>query len=523
MPTLRSRKTNANSKKLITLKRRILPTLIFTLFSFLFFTWSCSKLDTTSLGAEVLPVVDNVNTFADTLNILTTQGVFNPDTTALARTGNFVFGYNNDPLFGTTRAGIYFQMKPTFFPFYFGAYNDTLNGFGAGLDSVVLCLSYKGFYGDSSTPLHVEVREVTDAGFRDSVYNTRNVNYQPVTGQILGTADINVARLGDIVHYTNGKDSSFNQVRINLSAPVWKAFLYSCDTLNTGPFRHAFKSDSTYRNAFNGLAVTFTQGSLGNELIYTSLSDVSSKLEVHFRRRNNGKVDTIYNALVLNSDKFGTVYNNSSAVANYIQRNRPGLPNGNQEIFLQTSPGTFANLSIPALSTMPNRIIHRAELIVTQIPEIPQSPFFKSPSFLYLDLQDSITPNKWKPIYHDLNPTATYDPDFLNPLAIPFYPSSNVGIDYLYFGCYKKNKPDQFGNPVDYYNMNITRYVQDIVTLHHFNYKMRLYAPNKLIYPQYSPAYIAFGNSLAFGRVKVGGGGNTNGYKMMLRVVYSKL
>ena len=505
------------------MKRRILPSVFGTLFLISLISWGCSKLDTTNIGADVLPAVDNVNTFADTLAVLTTQGSFEPDTTALSRTDNFVFGYNDDPLFGKTRANIYAQLKPGFYPFYFGGYNDTLNGYGAGLDSVVLCLSYKGFYGDSATPLHVEVREITDPAFRDSVYNKRDVNYQPIIGQLLGSSDIDVRRLGDTVHYTNGRDYSVNQIRIKLMAPVFNALLYSCDTLNTGPFRHAFKTDSSYRNSFNGLAVTFPTGAQGNELIYTNLADINTKLEVHFRRRNAGRVDSIFNAFLLNSDKFGTITNFSSGIGNYIKRTRPALPNGNQEIYLQTNPGTFANLSIPSLSGLSNRIIHRAELIVTQIPEIPQSPYFKSPSFLYLDLKDSISATKWKPLYHDLNPTANYDPDFLNPLSIPFYPSSNVGIDYLYFGGYKRDKVDQFGNPINYYNFNITRYLQDIVTLHHFNYNLRLYSPSKIIYPQYSPQYISYGNSLAYGRVKVGGGANTNGYKLMLRIIYSKL
>ena len=505
------------------MKRRILPSVFLTFFLFSFISWGCSKLDTTDIGADVLPAVDNVNTFADTLNVITTQGAFNPDTTALGRTENFVFGYNDDPLFGKTRASIYFQLKPTFYPFYFGAYNDTLNGPGVGLDSVVLCLSYKGFYGDSATPLHVEVREVTDPGFRDSVYKKRDVNYQPITGQLLGSSDIDVRRLGDTVHYSNGRDYSIRQIRIKLTAPVWNALLYSSDTLNTGPYHHAYKTDSAYRFTFNGLAVTVPTGAMGNELIYTNLADPNTKLEVHFRRRNNGRVDSIYNAFVLNSDRFGTITNYSSGFGDYIQRIRPGLPSGNQEIYLQTNPGTFANLSIPSLSTLSNRIVHRAELIVTQIPEIPQSPFFKAPSFLYIDLRDSISTTKWKPVYRDLNPVATYDPDFLNPLGIPFYPSNNVGVDYLYFGGYKRDKLDQFGNPLNYYNFNITRYVQDIITLHHFNYNLRLYSPSKIIYPQYSSEYIGFGNSIAYGRVKVGGGANTNGYKLMLRVIYSKL
>jgi hypothetical protein len=56
---------------------------------------------------------------------------------------------------------------------------------------------------------------------------------------------------------------------------------------------------------------------------------------------------------------------------------------------------------------------------------------------------------------------------------------------------------------------------------------MRLYAPYELLYPQLgtatNPAYpTAYGNNLAAGRVKIGGGNNAN-YKMILRIISSKL
>ena len=504
------------------MQRRILSLLFIGFLLFSFINWSCSKLDTTDIGSDLLPAIDNVNTFADTLTVVTTQGVFNPDTNAVIRTDDHVFGKNNDPLFGSTTANIFFQLKPAFFPYYLGSYNDTLNGFGAGLDSVVLCLNYKGFYGDSTSPVHIEVREVTDTKFRDSPYIKRTVNTNVAVGQLLGSTNVDTRRLGDTIHYAHGTDYSINQIRITLSSAalptVWGTNLYKSDTLLLSPNLHAFKTDSAYRRFFNGFAVIATSG---NQLIYSNLANASTKMEIHFRKRNNGRVDTMYTTLTLNSDPFGSPTLLSSATANYIQRSRPALPNGRQEVYLQTNPGTYASLSIPGLSSLSNRIIHRAELIVQQIPEIPAS-VFKTPNYLYLDLLDSGTTNKWKPIYHDLNPNAAYDPDYKNPLSIPYYPSPNIGLDFLYFGGYRRDKTDQFGNGINYYNFNITKYVQDIVTTHRYNYDMRLFSPSKFNYPQYAPTYLSYGNAIAYGRVKVGGGSNTN-YRMILRIIYSKL
>ena len=520
MPTLRSSKKPTIFHKIFNVPSRILTLVITGLLFFSLVNFSCSKFDTTNLGSDLLPVVDNINTFADTLSVITSQGVFNPDTTALNRTDDFVFGSVNDPLFGQTNAGIFFQLKPSFFPYYIGGAGDTLNGNGAGLDSVVLCLKYRGFFGDSTMPLQVQVNEVVDANFRDSVYNKRNVNFRPNIGQLLGTGTVDPRRMADSIYVNNGRNVVIGQIRIKLSQ-TWAQRLYNSDSLSLGPNLHAFATDSAYRYWFNGLAVSAT--GINNSLIYTRLADTSTRLEIHFRRRNLGRVDTLYTSLSLNSDFFGSPTNYSSGFANYVQRLRPAFPNGSQELYLQTTPGTFATLSIPGLSGLNNRIIHRAEIIVQQITEIPES-VFRTPNFLYLDLQDSTTTPRWKPIYHDLNPAANYDPDYLNPLSIPYFPSLNIGLDYNYFGGYRRTRTDPSGNIQHYYNFNISRYVQDIVTLHRRNYNLRLMSPSKFDYPQYGPTYESYGNSIAFGRVKVGGGSNPNpNYRLMLRIVYSKL
>lgn len=476
------------------------------------------------MGADVLPAVDNVHTFADTFSIITTQGVFNPDTTIVSRSQDHVIGYTNDPLFGTTNATACFQFKPTFYPFYLGNAGDTISQFGAfgtGFDSAVLTLKYKGFYGDSTKPLQLEVREIVDNNFRDNPNTPHNVNYLPTLGNVIGSATVDLMHIGDTIKYVNNRDYSVNTIRIKLDQ-LWSAILFKQDSVAFHTGTNAFRSDSLYRQAYNGLAVVAKTGNSGNELIYVNLADAASRIEMHFRRRNNGSLDTTFTSLSLNSDYYGTPVNRSSNTCNNIVRNRPALPTGDQEIYLQTQgPGTYANLSIPGLTNLSNRFIHRAELIVEEIPDLSGSKqWFKGPSYLYLDLKDTGSTVKYKPIYKDLNPQTLYDPDYKNPFASSYFPLS--GIDYLYFGGYRRTKQDQFGNTIDYYNMNITRYVQDIVTNHKPNYDLRLYAPFVFSYPQYAGTLLTVGNSVAYGRVKVGGGNNPN-YKMRLRVVYSNL
>lgn len=494
------------------MQKRILPITTAIFFFFLIIN-GCSKLDTTDIGSDLLPAVDNITTFDTLLTINTTQGVFTTDSTKVSSTDDQVLGkITNDPLFGTTSATVYAQFKPTFFPFYYGNANDTILGF----DSVVLCLSYKGFWGDSTLPLQLQVKEVPQGagGLWDSIYINKTVNYTPPSGNVLGSAQVDVRGLSSRYNfYTNHKDSVKSQIRINLSASAFANQLYTRDT---GSATGAFKTDSLFKAFNNGLAIVVTGG---NGLIYSNLTDTSTRLEVHFRRKNGGAPDTTFTSLKV-ATSFGSSITPSAVVDNII-RNRPAQVSNPApgEIYLQATPGTYANLNIPALGTISNRIIHRAELIVEQIPNNPVlDGYLSAPSYLYLDLKDTGTTDKWKPVYYDLNPSFSYDPDYKTSY---FYPSS-TGVDFGYFGGFARDKTDVFGNPIKYYNINITRYAQQVVTRHIPNYPLRLFAPYELIYPQHTADVIPFNNRLAWGRVKVGGGSNTN-YKMRLRIVYSKI
>ncbi len=476
------------------------------LFSIIFV--GCSKLDTTDIGSDLLPAVDNVTTFDTILPIITTQGIFNPDTTRVGSTDDNVLGrITSDPLFGTTQASIYAQFKPTFYPYYYDI-KDSLVGF----DSVVLCLSYKGNWGDSTVPLQLQVKEVLPnaGGLWDSIYVRKDINYAPALGNTIGTATINISDLNNYIVYANHKDSVKNQIRIKLST-AFATSLFARDSSVAGA-NNSFRSDSLFRAFNNGIAI-IANGS-GNALLYTNFNDANSKLEIHYRRKNAGVIDTTFSLLKVSISNAGV---SPSSTANNIIRNRPAFTSPN-EIYLQTTPGTYANLSIPQLSALSNRIIHRAEIIVEQIPDIVNNPFAE-PDFLYIDLKDTGTTNNWKPVYFDLNPGVRYDPDFKSN-SISFFPTG--GIDFVYYGGFVKNKTDQFGNAIKYYNFNITRHVQQIVTNHTPNYPLRLFAPHEFTYPQYSSGFIPFGNRLAEGRIKVGGGNNAN-YKMRLRIIYSKI
>lgn len=494
----------------IVLKRNIF------LFSFFLFIsiWGCTKLDTTTIGGDLIPAIDNINTFADTLEVFTTQGVFDDSTSTSILFDGVLGSITNDPLFGRTSANIYLQPKPTAFPFRYGNAGDTLNGFGAGLDSVVLCLAYNGHWGDNTVMQNLIVRQVQDQMFSDSVQINRTVKYRPNVGNaIVGSKMFDIRTLKDTIRFNNRKDSVVNQIRIKLDLNFARGY-YGIDTTSFNPFT----ADSLWRRVFHGLAVEANNG--GNALMYISFNNPNTRLEVHYRRRNNG-LDTTFAYLPLFVAQFGST-SNTSATANFIQRSRAGFPvsvPSSSEVYVQSAPGTFVNLSIPGISTLNNRLVHRAELIMEQAPHNGFfDTTFRAPDYVYVDCRDSSINERWKPVYFDLNANSflNYNPDSKGCDVLP------NEIDFLYYGGYRRTKLDYLGNRHAYYNINLSRHIQQIVTKRTPNYNFRLYAPHVLSYRQACALDYRFQNGLALGRVRLGSGQNPN-YKMRLRVIYSKV
>ena len=514
------------------MQNRLIPALFAAAFLFIIIGLGCTKLDTTTLGSDLV-AVDNINTFEDPLVVYATQGYFSNDSTAVGKRENHVIGkITNDPLFGSTDAAIYVQFKPSFYPFYFGNAGDTvksnLSPF-AGLDSAFVTLSFTGLYGDTSgmTPQHFQVRQIIDTDFRNNNDSLRKLNYQPSDlSPLFGEAYITPQIVKSKVLLANGQDSVQNQIRIKLNAAgmAYINAIYNQDSSAIGP-NNAFYRDSLFRNVSHGFEITATQG---NTLYYVSLDESRSRLEFHFRKTKNGIRQAIYQSFPFYPARFGTTASSSSA--NYVKRNNTGSPAGTPSqdyIYMQTAPGTFANINIPQLTGYSNKIIHRAYLVAEQVPfDQATDNMFTPPPFLYLDIKDTTTsvPQRYKPIYFDLSNNVSYNPDANGSNAL-YHPFPVANVDVNNFGGAAKVRYDPVtGAKFVRYEINITRYVQRIVSKGYNNYDLRLYAPFNYMYPQYAgPKFlIPFYNPIALGRVRLGNGFN-NAHKMKLVIVYSKI
>ncbi len=479
----------------------------------------CTKIDTTTLGSDLIPAVDNVHTFADTLGIIGTQGIFN-DSTKIGRTDYHVLGsISNDPVFGKTSADLYLELKPSFFPYFFGNANDTINNSlapGTGFDSVVLCLTYKSFYGDTTVAQNLKVYQIgnTTSDFIDSSYR---LNYTPNggLGNLIGSKNVIPSSVrGFTVFQGSVKDSVNNQIRIKLDNSFLQQLTSNRDTTTTG--NGMYLNDSIFKSKIKGLAI-IADPSQGNGLFYIGMDDATTRLEFHYKKKNNNKLDTTFSSFYFSTGISFKV--SASAQATNFKRDRTGAEissPSNDVLYIQSTPGTYANLTIPALNNFPNSIVHRAEISFEQIPTTnPIDAALTPPLYMYLDLIDSSSSSgvTYKPVYYDLSPNAYYNPDN----SVSFFPSN--GIDFSYFGGTRRVKADAAGKPQYFYTFNLSRYVQNLITKRGYSYSFRMYAPYNLHYHNF---VYAFNNNLANGRVKIGNGNNAN-FKMSMRLVYSKL
>jgi hypothetical protein len=477
----------------------------------LFVSAACTRITTTELGGGLIPVVDGVNTF-DTIMELQTDTFEESDTTRVYNSDNMVIGaITNDPLFGRTSAELNFELAPSFYPFFVPGAKDSLV-----VDSAVLILSYKGFYGDSSQPLRVNVQEISSATPLSPFisYPVNHPTVYPINtiGNLGNTATIDIRMLSDSVN--NRYEQSNNQIRIPLRSDVARRFLRDYDSTN------AYKNDSTFKSFFKGFSVKVQASNPANALLYINLLDTNTKLALYYNTSSTGATvrDTSVTYFKFNSA--------ASAYANYIVRNTTGAEINNHItttskpdslVYVQSFPGTYVRIRIPNLQGLSNRIIHRAELVAEQVPDnnnlVTLDRYFQAPRLLLLSAFDSAKKQK-RNIPND-------------------YLVSSQGPNTVDFGGFRTFKTINGYDRVAAYNFIISRYIQGIVTRKDSSFTLRLSAPsndslnftppypNNLVSQMY---YLnaAVGNEVANGRVRLGGGTHSR-FRMRLRLVYSRL
>ncbi|MBX9783131.1 MAG: DUF4270 domain-containing protein [Chitinophagaceae bacterium] len=476
---------------------------------------SCTRLDTASIGGNLIPDADLLST--DTLAIpVTTASFIENDTTVVDKTAQHVLGYINDPMFGTTTATMFFQMLPQSYPFSYPVTRDSLF-----LDSVVLSLDFNGTYGDTNAITTVNVYKMNDTSFRpDKRYNV-NTGFKFNNSDFLGSKSFKPTDLRKGYKLQYKTDSVFNQLRIKLSNSFGLALLK--ENTSAG----FLSNDSLFKIFLNGLVLVPDSITSGNCMNYFNLNGTNSRLNLYYR----------YTKPVTGGDSslvsvFPFVANTTkSANANKIYRNyagsaaQPVISSGSPSslAYLLTAPGTSVSVKAPGLSSLvgKNYIVHRAELVIRQIYQGP------------LSLESTLTP----PILHlfTIGPNGKNTGIPVDSLSyfflqqISFDPVRNVllvPVNDVATGGLPSFRLDAGGNKIVEYRMLLTRYVQNIINGKEKVRDFKLEAPYfaNFSFSPYNLSGVAGGgplNPVAFGRVQVGGGSHPL-YPMYVRIYYSK-
>lgn len=453
---------------------------------------SCNKIDTTDLGGELIPAVDNVNTFQIEFDVITDNRLFN-DTTRMIDEDHGVGYIENDPEFGKTTATTYVSFTPTAYRAYPFVKRDTVV-----IDSVVLSLAYTTTFGDSNSVQQFEVREIDNRfkPFGDSLY-LLNTNDFDVKETLLANATVNFLTLNDSVTYKNGKDTirKNNELRIKLDT-AWARRFVSYDTSNV------YNNDTAFKQNFAGVQIRSSEASPAkNAIAYFDLGDNErSRITFYCRVQNNGRTDTIAPYFQYTADPNANIIRRTPG-NNYLA-NVTNTVENDEKLYIQSTPGSYASVRIPQLNTFSNSVIHRAELIFEKYPSTDDQ--YTVPPIMFIDAISTTGDSSF-----------TIRNDFLPITNSPGYDLNMLG------GVYRNNK----------YVMNLSRYIQSIVTKKFTNYTLKVYAPFTT-QPYYIPEFtdqasrkvgIVLNTPVAAGRVVLYGGGSTDPKKARLRIIYSPI
>lgn len=293
-------------------------------------------------------------TFTDTFTVV--ADVFIDDSVRVDELAVNLWGAMDDPVFGKSFGGIYFQMSTDRSNIDFG---DNLE-----LDSIVLTLLYSGTgYGDLSVPQNMNIYRVTEQFYKDTAYYqfdkflTDANPLATINGYVPNFTDSLV--INDSVKYAPG-------LRIRLDDDLGN------DILNNSG-QNNLASDAAFKAFFNGLYLAPDTNSPGAGLVYFDVFAANSKLTLFY---NDGQ-------------SFDFLINSNSGSVNYFRHDYLGTPvetvlndgiTNDALLYLQPMAGVAIKVTIPHIDSLGKDVaINRAELVFTDIGD---TSVFKSPNQL---------------------------------------------------------------------------------------------------------------------------------------------
>lgn len=404
------------------------------------------------------------------------------DSIITSGTERSVLAYFKDPVFGITTSNLAMAVTLPSSNLKFGT--------APVLDSAVLVLPFLGFYGDSLNATYTaEVRQLNELLYSDvpkSYYNTKRWSKKdPIIGS--GSFSTNYkdsiilqdvrAGLRDTVKKVPA------QIRIKLNPAFITNNIINADSINLA-------SSKAFAEYFKGLYVSLNQQNITNNggiFSFETRTQGAARIDLFYKNTNAaGTRDTVAVALPINGGSRHAVSEITWDLNNTPVKTALENSTNNPTLYLKGLAGTKAKVSFPNIKSLKNLgqnvVINRAELIIPVVNGT-QTPYKPLP---LLRIYRWDIANQPQPVPDE----KQGDPRYLGPGFIGgFYSATNNN-----------------------YVINLTGYVQDLM-----RGKTTDYGTFITTYD-----FITNTNKLSFpGRSVVGGGSNTEGYKMRLKVYYT--
>ena len=349
-----------------------------------FFT-SCKEEDDL-VGTNIQPNSDNLNLqFVDTvtLNAFSVED----DSIITDEMSLNLLGFVSDPIFGRTQASIYSQFRLS---------QNSLNfGTNAELDSIVLTLSYEGFFGDTLKPFIIKVYELNEKlDLSKTYYSSTSLTYNST----------NLTQASTFYCYPRPKTlkNDTSQSTAVLRIPLQKSFGTSKFIDKSGAAE--LSTDANFMAYFKGLLIQAEAVSSDGSIIYIDMLDAASCLTLYY---HNSQKTNLKHSFVVNdsAERFTSInhfdYNdaNSSLKKQIIDNDYSEV---NEKLFVQGSAGVKTLINFPYLKSMfegKKVIITKAELVLTRSGS-DYTYFYQPPSLdLYYKKDESSSTSYYLPDY----------------------------------------------------------------------------------------------------------------------------
>lgn len=341
---------------------------------------SCAK-EPGKIGYIIQPEDSKLNVaFSDTATIYSWSEII--DSIRTDKLSVSAFGSLRDPVFGGTTAGFYTEFILSVNGYDFGVMESRQ------LDSLVLTLSYEGYYGDTNAILTAHTYEMLDSISKDSIYYSNlqlpldPTDYSNFTFSPRPTQNVIIP---SIIHDTLPPDTLPPMLRLNLS---------NISTALGNRLLHAtveeMEDSRIFQKFFNGLFVQSQPIYEEGVIAYFGLSTEISTLSLYYRSRvhvDSTEETLVYNYIITSTTATVNKYEHDFNTASPEFRAQVvdgDTSLGQQKFYAQGYGGVQSVIKFPHIrkwAQLGNVAINEAKLV---LPGYSEDEFYGAPGQMYL-------------------------------------------------------------------------------------------------------------------------------------------